>query len=168
MRSQDVLHNKHLDELRSMSPGCRPISSSLLKDQTQLTSCDLAADGVRLLALAKQKEKISCMRPGAPKTKAEAALKLSTIETTKSLWCMAPIAVTNNRLRHKINRHKAKVHASNTGQLVFEWGHKPVGRLGDALSPPDFVAELEQVRTDHAALTGRFVVEVYLFLPLRR
>ena len=157
MRSQDVLHNKHLDELRSMSPGCRPISSSLLKDQTQLTSCDLAADGVRLLALAKQKEKISCMRPGAPKTKAEAALKLSTIETTKSLWCMAPIAVTNNRLRHKINRHKAKVHASNTGQLVFEWGHKPVGRLGDALSSPDFVAELEQVRTDHAALTGRFV-----------
>ena len=40
---------------------------------------------------------------------------------------------------------------------VFEWGHIPVGLLGDALSSPDFVAELEQVRTNHAALTGMFV-----------
>ena len=79
MRSRDVLHNKHLDELRSMSPGCQPISSSLLKDQMQLSPHDLVGDRGELLALAKQREEISCMRPGPQKSKLKSLLDLSLI-----------------------------------------------------------------------------------------
>ena len=166
-RSSDPVHNQRLAQLRGATNnlsgsqgGKRPqIDDELLDSMETLSATDFGSDQRALAALSSKATKIEAMREGPQKQRETEALCAETALVRKSLWMMAPIAVTNNRLRHEINRLQTEHYARVTGQPVFQWEHTLVQRVGDTLHSggDENSAILEELRREFSELQGAFV-----------
>ena len=132
-RCDDPSHNQRLEEMRNATPQAPAVSDDFLDSIATLSSKDFDTDKKEMVALGRHVAKVHSMEAGQRKEDALEELRAHRVHVQQRLWMMTPIAVTNNRLRHEINRHRSWHYAQATAQPIFKWNHKLVQRVGDIL-----------------------------------
>ena len=135
------------------------ISDDFLDSIRTLSSKDFNTDKEEMIALERHVAKVHSMKAGQRKRGALETLRAHRVQVQQRLWMLTPIAVTNNRLRHEINRHRGWHYAQATAQPIFKWNHKTIGRVGDILHSggDENNIALDELRTEFSELQGQFV-----------
>ena len=158
-RCDDPSHNQRLAQMRNATQHAPAVSDDFLDSIGTLSSRDFNTDKKEMIALERHVAKVHAMEAGRRKETALGELRAHRVQVQQRLWMMTPIAVTNNRLRHEINRHRSWHYAQATAQPIFKWNHKLVERVGDILHSggDENNIALDELRTEFPELQGQFV-----------
>ena len=158
-RCDDPKHNERLAQMRNATQHGPAISDDFLDSIRTLSSGDFNTDKEEMIALGRHVAEVNSMKAGQRKKDALETLRAHRVQVQQRLWMLTPIAVTNNRLRHEINRHRGWHYAQATAQPIFKWNHKIVERVGDILHSggDENNIALDELRTEFSELQGQFV-----------
>ena len=122
-----------------------------------------------MIALERHVAKVHSMKAGQRKRDALETLRAHRVQVQQRLWMLTPIAVTNNRLRHEINRHRSWHYAQATAQPIFKWDHKIVERVGDILHSGgnENNIALDELRTYFPELQGTLTLK-HMYVGMSR
>lgn len=106
-RCDDPDHNQRVEKMRNATQHAPAVSDDFLNSIGTLSSKDFDTDKKEMIALERHVAEVNAMEVGQRKTDALEKLRAHRVQVQQRLWMMAPIAVTNNRSRHEINRHRS-------------------------------------------------------------